>query len=197
MPPIKASNVLFAAALLALGAAVYAGVLLTAWRPTSTATVGTPFVLASSKGGTVDQRSLDGQPYAVFFGFTRCTQVCPSTLNEVAAVLNGLGEQAKDFRVFFITVDPDRDTVETLRGYLENFDPRIEGLVPTPAQLQELATGFRIFYAKVPQPNGSYSMDHTASAFLFGADGRLADTMAFGEAPARRAQKIGKLLSGG
>jgi protein SCO1/2 len=197
MPRIKATTVLFgAAAALAFGAVLYAALLLTVFRPSSTVTLGVPFVLASSKGGTVDQRSLIGKPYAVFFGFTHCPEVCPTTLDEIAGILEGLGDQAKDFRVFFITVDPERDTAANLRDYLAGFDPRIEGLAPTPAQLRDLSSGFRVFYAKVPSNGGGYSMDHTASVFLFGADGQLADMIAFGEAPKSREQKIRRLLAG-
>jgi protein SCO1/2 len=156
--------------------------------------IGAPFSLASSKGGMVSSKDLAGKPYAVFFGFTHCPEVCPTTLYEMSSALDPLGEAAKDFRIFFITVDPERDTVDVLRAYLANFDPRVEGLVPTLEQLPGLASDFRIYYAKSPTSDGSYTMDHTASVFLFDENGRFSGTIAYGEAPAMRDAKLRRLL---
>lgn len=162
--------------------------------PAAVFDIGGPFVLASSRGGMVDSRSLEGTPYAVFFGFTHCPEVCPTTLYEMSASLGELGDKAKDMRVFFITVDPARDTLEAMRDYIANFDPRMEALVPDEAQLQQLASAFRVYYAKVPVSGGGYTMDHTATIFLFGRDGRFAGTIGYGEAPAMRKAKLEKLL---
>ena len=156
--------------------------------------IGGPFRLSSSKGGVVDSRDLKGKPYAVFFGFTHCPEVCPTTLYEMSMALGKLGDAARDFRVFFITVDPERDTVDKMRDYIANFDPRMEALVPTPDELQPIAKAFRIYFAKVPTSDGSYTMDHTATVFLMDADGRLASTIAFGEKAEVREAKLRKLL---
>jgi protein SCO1/2 len=162
----------------------------------STVEIGGPFVLASSKGGEVSSESLKGKPYAVFFGFTHCPEICPTTLYEMSSALTKLGDDAKDFRVFFITVDPERDTLPAMKDYIANFDPRIEALVPTPEQLQKLARDFRIYFAKSPTSDGSYTMDHTASIFLMNADGKFSGTIAFGEAPEMRDAKLRRLLTG-
>lgn len=156
--------------------------------------IGGPFVLASSKGGVVDSKALAGKPYAVFFGFTHCPEVCPTTLYELSSTLGALGDGAKDFRVFFITVDPERDTVEAMKDYVANFDPRIEALVPTPEQLKTLASDFRVYYAKVPGSDGGYTMDHTATVFLFDGSGRLAGTLGYDEAADNRLAKLKRLL---
>ena len=158
--------------------------------------IGGPFALASARGGTVDSRSLAGRPYAVFFGFTHCPEVCPTTLYDMSNSMAGLGDAAKDFRVFFITVDPERDTLATMKDYVSNFDPRIEALVPTADQLKQLASEFRVYYAKVPTSDGSYTMDHTASVFLFGRDGRFAGTLAYDEAADTKQAKLKRLLGG-
>ena len=158
--------------------------------------IGGPFVLASARGGTVDSRGLAGRPYAVFFGFTHCPEVCPTTLYDMSNSLAGLGDAAKDFRVFFITVDPERDTLGAMKDYVSNFDPRIEALVPTGDQLKQLASEFRVYYAKVPTSDGSYTMDHTASVFLFGRDGRFAGTLAYDEAAGTKQAKLKRLLGG-
>ena len=165
-------------------------------KAASFADVGGPFTLASAKGGVVDSASLSGNPYAVFFGFTHCPEVCPTALYEMSALLEKLGDDAKSFRVFFITVDPERDTAEMMKDYMANFDPRIEGLVPGLAQLPKLAADFRVHYAKVPTSDGGYTMDHTASIFLMDADGRFAGTLAYGEAADMREAKLRKLLAG-
>lgn len=187
------------AILAALGAASLLAMLV--WHPGELSLGGgaetkANFVLASSSGGKVDAQSLIGKPFTVHFGYTHCTEVCPTMLYDISGMLNHVGDQAKDIRVFFITVDPDRDTVEAVRKFLANFDPRIEGLVPTPAELQELASEFRVFYTKVPSAGSDYSMDHTATMFLFDAKGRLSDTIAFGEPPEMAEAKIRKVLSG-
>lgn len=156
--------------------------------------VGGDFRLVSSKGGVVDSRDLRGQPYAIFFGFTHCPEVCPTTLYEMSTVLGALDGKASGFRVFFVTVDPERDTVEKMRDYIGNFDPRMEALVPTPDQLQKIAKDFRIYFAKVPTSDGSYTMDHTATVFLMDAQGRLVSTIAYGEKRETREAKLRKLL---
>ena len=156
--------------------------------------IGGPFRLASSKGGVVDSNDLKGKPYAIFFGFTHCPEVCPTTLYEMSAVLGKLGDKASDFRVFFVTVDPDRDTVDAMRDYIANFDPRMEALVPTVEQLPQIAKDFRVFYQKVATSDGSYTMDHTATVYLMDGEGHLSGTIAFGENPDMRAGKLKKLL---
>ena len=162
--------------------------------PSAMSDIGGPFVLASARGGTVDSRTLAGKPYAVFFGFTHCPEVCPTTLYEMSSSLMALGDAAKDMRVFFITVDPVHDTVEAMKDYVSNFDPRIEALVPTEAQLTQLASDFRVYYSKVPVSDGGYTMDHTATIFLFGRDGRFSGTIGYNEAPEMRLAKLRKLV---
>ena len=158
------------------------------------ADIGGPFRLASANGGVVDSQDLAGKPYAVFFGFTRCPEVCPTTMAEMSAALTELGDQGKDLRVFFVTVDPERDTAEFLKDYLSSFDPRIEALVPTADELAAMARAFRAFYAKSPTSDGGYTMDHTATVFLMDRQGKLASTISYGEEKATRMAKLRKLL---
>ena len=183
------------AAVLALGAAGWLGVeLLRGQQQSAMFQVGGPFVLASSAGGTVDSATLAGKPYAVFFGFTHCPEVCPTTLYEMSNNLTALGDAAKDLRVFFITVDPARDTLATMKDYVSNFDPRIEALVPSDGQLKQLASDFRVYYARVPTSDGGYTMDHTASIFLFDRSGRFAGTLAYDESAETKQAKLKRLL---
>ncbi|MCX7345229.1 MAG: SCO family protein [Alphaproteobacteria bacterium] len=160
----------------------------------SVADIGGPFRLASANGGVVDSQDLAGKPFAVFFGFTRCPEVCPTTMAEMSAALTELGDQGKDLRVFFVTVDPERDTADFLKDYLSSFDPRIEALVPTADELAAMARAFRAFYAKSPTSDGGYTMDHTATVFLMDRQGKLASTISYGEEQATRMAKLRKLL---
>jgi protein SCO1 len=156
---------------------------------------GKPFKLASSNGGELDSASLKGKPYGIFFGFTHCPEVCPTTLFEMSTALKELGDQAKDFKLVFITVDPERDTVPDMKNYLANFDPRIEGAVPTLDQLPDIARAYHVYYKKEPTSDGSYTMDHTATLFLIDAQGNLKSTISFDENRDARIAKLKKLLS--
>ncbi|MEP6826701.1 MAG: SCO family protein [Aestuariivirga sp.] len=158
-------------------------------------TFGAPFKLASTKGGDLDSQTLSGKPYGIFFGFTHCPEVCPTTLFEMSASLKELGDNAKDFRLLFITVDPEQDTVPIVKDYLSNFDPRIEGLVPTVEQLPKLARDFHIYYKKEPTSDGSYTMDHTATLFLMDKAGKLKSTISFDENRATRTSKLKNLMA--
>lgn len=164
---------------------------------TSTVEIGGPFRLAAAKGGTIDSNDLLGKPYGIFFGFTHCPEVCPTTMYEMSRALTTLGDEARDFRLFFITVDPERDTAEMLKDYLSNFDPRMEALVPSMAELPVVAREFRAIYNKVPTSDGSYTMDHTATVFLMGRDGKLFGTIRYGEKPEDRVAKIRRLMAAG
>ncbi len=154
------------------------------------------FRLASTQGSVIDSATLKGAPYAVFFGFTHCPEVCPTTLNDLAVSLAELGERAKTFKVFFVTVDPERDDLASLKEFLGYFDINVTGLRPEPAELADVATQFRVFYEKSPTSDGSYTMNHTASVFLFDKEGRFTGTIAFGESAESRTAKLSRLIGG-
>jgi len=163
--------------------------------PVPAVMVGGPFRLASANGGLVDTQDLRGRPYGVFFGFTHCPEVCPTTLFEVSQTLGELGEAAKDFRLFMITVDPERDTPAILKDYVGNFDPRFEALVPTPDELREVAKSFRAYYEKQPTSDGSYTMNHTAMVYLMDREGNFAGVIPYGDAAERRLATMRKFLN--
>ena len=110
--------------------------------------------------------------------------------------LTAIGDKGKHFRLFFITVDPERDTAAMLKDYLSNFDPRIEALVPTPGELTKVAKEFRAIYEKVPGSDGEYTMNHTATVYLMNRDGKLASTISYDETPENRIAKLNHLLAG-
>ncbi|MCA3595820.1 MAG: SCO family protein [Methylobacterium sp.] len=161
---------------------------------TGVASIGGPFRLADHDGQIVTDASLRGKPYALFFGFTHCPDVCPTSMLEITNDLDALGNAAKDFRVYFVTVDPARDTAALLKEYTGSFDRRIIGLVPKDeAELANMARLYRAIYRKVDTPSG-YTMDHTASIYLMDAKGQFFGTLDSKDTPAVRQAKLKRLL---
>jgi len=138
----------------------------------TSAAIGGPFELVDQDGRTVTDRDFKGRPLLVFFGFTHCPDVCPTTLFEVSEVLRALGPDAGKVNALFITVDPERDTPATLKDYLSSFDPHLRGLTGDPAAISTVVKEYRVYAKKVPQENG-YTMDHTAIVYLMDRDGRF------------------------
>lgn len=164
-------------------------------RATGVANVGGAFVLTAAKGGEFDSKSLSGKPYAVFFGFTHCPDICPTTMAELTGMLKDLGDQANSLNVVFITVDPERDTPAVMTDYLSNFDARIIGLTGSPDQIAHVVAQYRVYAKKVALDGGQYTMDHSASIFLYGRDGRLRSTLDYGEKPLTKLAKLRNLLT--
>jgi protein SCO1/2 len=137
------------------------------------AAVGGPFRLTDQNGRTVTEQDFKGKPFLVFFGFTHCPEVCPTTLFEISEVLRKLGPDADKTHALFITVDPERDTVKSMKDYLSSFDPHMSGLTGDPAAIAKVAKEYRVYYKKVPLDDGGYTMDHSAIVYLMGKDGRF------------------------
>lgn len=157
--------------------------------------IGGPFELTAQTGERFSSTELAGKPFAIFFGFTHCPEVCPTTLYEMSVLLGKLGPQADEMRVLFITVDPERDRPEFLSRYLQSFDPRIIGLTGTEQEIEAVGKAYRVFWEKVPLEAGDYTMNHTASVYLMNADGQFTGTLAWGEDMEVRLQKLRKLAN--
>jgi protein SCO1/2 len=115
-----------------------------------------------------------GKAVVVFFGFTQCPDVCPTTLAEIAAVKKELGAAGERIQTVFVSLDPERDTPELLKNYVATFDPGVVALRGTPEQTQAAAKSYKVFFQKVPgKEPGSYSIDHTAGAYVFDTEGRV------------------------
>jgi protein SCO1/2 len=127
------------------------------------ASIGGPFSLTDQRGARVTEASLKGHPSAMFFGYTFCPDVCPTTLYEAGTWLEELGADGDRIKVYFVTVDPERDTEKAIADYLGAFDSRIVGLTGTRAEIDQMLKAYRVFSRKVPRDDGSYLMDHTAS----------------------------------
>jgi len=196
----KVRRIAWAAAALAAvaGAAILLGDLQQSNRNGATlpgaARIGGPFTLTSHEGQRYSSESLAGRPHLVFFGFTHCPDVCPTTLLEVTRHMEELGPKADRLVALFITVDPARDTPELLKTYLSAFDKRIIGLTGTEAELAEVRKLYRAYAEKVPGKDGGYTMNHTASVYLMDRTGNLVSTMTFEESETVRTQKLAKLL---
>jgi protein SCO1/2 len=150
--------------------------------------------LTTADGKRFSSESLKGQPYVLFFGFTNCPDVCPTTLLEMSNALAALGSDADQLSMLFVTVDPERDTAEHLKSYLGSFDRRIIGLTGSAADIASAARAFHVFYEKVPT-SGGYTMNHTATVFLMDRRGALAGTTNHEESEAVQLNKLRRLLA--
>ncbi|PZR00878.1 MAG: electron transport protein SCO1/SenC [Cereibacter sphaeroides] len=155
---------------------------------------GMEWQLTDHRGQPVRPSDWPGRPVMVFFGFTWCPDVCPTTLNDISLWLEELGADADRLVVALITVDPERDTPDVLADYLSNFDPRIVGLTGSPDQIAQAAADFRVTYRRVPGEGEDYTMDHTAGVFLFHPDGGLASVIDFHEDRRFAVPKIRRIL---
>ena len=133
------------------------------------AAVGGPFHLLDQDGKAVSDEDMKGRPFLVFFGFTHCPDICPTTLFDMSQMLHTLGPDAGRIGVLFITVDPERDTPAVLKDYLSNFDPHLRD----PAAVNAALKAFRVYAKKVPLEGGDYTMDHTAVVYLMDKNGRF------------------------
>ncbi|MEE7489845.1 SCO family protein [Methylobacterium oryzae] len=152
--------------------------------------VGGPFTMADLDGRPVTEADLRGKPAVLFFGFTHCPDVCPTTLATLTAALGRMGRDAERLNVVFVTLDPERDTPETLRAYLASFDPRIRGFVGTPEQVARMADAYHVAYKRVPTKDGDYTMEHSATVALFDKTGRMVGEIGYGEDEASTFAKL-------
>lgn len=179
---LKASRRLGAALLGLSAAALLAGVLAACseQKPAFSAIditgadYGKNFALPDHNGQVRHLADFGGKVVVVFFGYTQCPDVCPTTLAELAEVKKLLGKDGERLQALFITVDPERDTPELLKAYMANFDPSFLALRPAPEELEAVAKDFKIYYKKVPGASAtSYTMDHSAGSYIFDTKGQL------------------------
>jgi protein SCO1/2 len=161
----------------------------------STIQIGGPFQLVDTNGRPVTEKTLLGKPTAIFFGFTYCPEVCPTTMAEMTAWLKALGPDADRLNVVFVSVDPERDTPEQLKLYLSNFDRRIQGFTGTPEAVAKTAKAYRVYYQKVATDGGGYTLDHSSAIYLFDAQGRFVEPIGYGGPPERGLAQLKALLN--
>jgi len=140
--------------------------------------LGGPFTLVGSDGKPFSSTKLNGKPFVIFFGFTHCPDVCPTTLARLVKLRQQLNGETTPFEIVFVTVDPERDGPAEVGSYAELFNSPIVGLTGTSAQIEQVKKQFGIFSKKVPDGDGGYSVDHTATVLLFDRTGKFSSTIA-------------------
>jgi protein SCO1/2 len=154
------------------------------------------FELPDTEGLTRRLADFKGKAVVLFFGYTQCPDVCPSTLQELTQARQLLGDLGARVQGLFVTIDPQRDTAEVLREYMQSFDPSYVALIPTPQQLIETAKQFRVYYKKADgKTPTSYTMDHTAASFVYDPQGRIRLYTRYGLGPQALADDLRQLLT--
>jgi protein SCO1 len=139
----------------------------------SPSAVGGPFTLTDQDGRTVTEADFKGKPFLVFFGFTHCPDICPTALFDMSEAFRRLGPDADKMSALFISVDPERDTPEKLKDYLQSFHPRISALTGTPEQVEAVTKAYKAYAKKVPLDGSEYTVDHSAIVYLMDREGRF------------------------
>lgn len=155
------------------------------------------FTLLDHHGNTVTEQTYRGKWLLVFFGYTSCPDICPTTLYDTARTLKALGDDAGRLQALFVSVDPERDTVDVLAKYIPAFGPAITGLTGEPGDVEQAARAFRVYYEKVASPGspGGYTMDHQSSLYLIRPDGRFETVFPHGMTVERMVKAIRRHIS--
>ena len=157
---------------------------------------GAPFTLVDQNGAEITEAAFRDHPTVLFFGFTNCPEICPTTLFELDGWLKQIGDEGKDINAYFISIDPERDTPDVLKNYVGGVSQRIVGITGEPAKVAEMSKAFGIYSKKVPLDTGGYTMDHTASVLLLDRRGEFAGTIAYGEGADTAIAKLKRLAAG-
>ncbi|HEV8033154.1 MAG TPA: SCO family protein [Stellaceae bacterium] len=157
--------------------------------------IGGPFHLVDQNGKPVSDADLKGKWQLVFFGYTHCPDTCPTALNEISLALDQLGTKRDEVEVVFITVDPERDTPDVLKSYVQSFDASIIALTGSPEAVAQAAKDYRVYYAKHSRPDGGYDMDHSAVIYIMDPQGRFTATFTPDATADAMAERLQKLLS--
>jgi protein SCO1/2 len=155
---------------------------------------GKPFALIDHNGEPITQAAFRGQPTAVFFGFTHCPEICPTTLYELNGWMEKLGPDGEALAAFFVSVDAERDTPDLLKQYVTAISGRIVGITGQPADVAAMLEGFHVYAKKVPLDDGDYTMDHTAAIFLLDSSGNFVGTIGYDEDPDNALAKLKRLV---
>lgn len=160
----------------------------------ASSSVGGPFEMTDQTGATITDASMTGQPFAVFFGFTHCPDICPTKLFELSEVMKAMGPDAEKVSVLFVSVDPERDTPDVLARYISSFSNRIRALTGSKEQIDAMVKAYRGYYRKVPTEGGDYTMDHTAIVYLMDREGRFVAPLNLDRTPDEVASEIRQQL---
>ncbi len=155
---------------------------------TGQALIGGPFALQTGDGTTVTEQDLLGHPSLVYFGYTHCPDICPTTLAQISDALAKLPGQP--VKVYFITVDPERDPPRLMGDYVSSFDPRIVGLSGSPQAVEQAEKAYRVYARKAPGKDGDYAMDHSSVLYLMDRNGRFVEAFNLERSAAENAKEL-------
>ncbi len=193
----RASQILIVTTAFVAGLAIFLGVILYATGqfggPAGSA-IGGPFKLTGVDGQPITNETFKGKPYLVFFGYTHCPDVCPTTLFELSQVMQALGKNADRTAALYISVDPERDTPAVMKDYLSNFDPHLVGATGDLKSVEAVEKLFRVYAKKVPTKDGDYSMDHSAVIYLMDKQGRFVAPFSLKRKPEESAAALRKYM---
>jgi protein SCO1 len=184
----------------AFAASLLLGLLIMLWAlggvrgVTAPAAIGGPFQLSDQSGAAVTEKSLQGKPTLIFFGFTHCPDVCPTALFEISEILRAMSKDADGVNAYFISVDPERDNKEAMKDYLSSFDPHLKGLTGDPEAIAKVLSAYRVYAKKVPLKDGDYTMDHTALTYLMDRDGHFVAPFNLNRTPDEAAADLKRYL---
>ena len=161
------------------------------------ALVGGPFTLTDQDGRRVTEKDFLGRHMLVFFGFTFCPDICPTELQVMSAALDMMGAEGEKIQPVFVTIDPERDTPEVMKAYVENFGPRLIGLTGTPEEIAAVAKAYRVYYARAAGTSSpdAYLMDHSTIIYLMGPDGRFVKHFTYTTDAAKLASELSKAIA--
>ena len=184
----------------AFAASLAIGLLLMTWlmgdlkKIAAPAAIGGPFRLTDQSGQPVTEQNLKGRPTLIFFGFTHCPDVCPTSLFEISEVLRAMGKDVNRVNAYFVSVDPERDTQTAMKNYLSSFDPHLKGLTGDPESIAKVLSAYRVYAKKVPLKDGDYTMDHTALIYLMDRDGHFVAPFNLKRTPEEAAKDLQRYL---
>jgi protein SCO1 len=164
-------------------------------RAGSRSAIGGPFTLVDDIGAPVSDASIRGKPTVIYFGYTFCPEVCPTTLTDLSHWMQMLGPDADNLNYVFVTVDPERDTPKVMHAYVSAFDPRIRGFTGTSEQIAKIAREYRVYYKRIPTSDGGYEMDHSAILYLMDPDEKFISTIAYQENDDTAVAKLRRLAA--
>jgi protein SCO1/2 len=184
----------------AFAASLAVGLLVMTWamgglkNVAAPAAIGGPFQLTDQAGESVTDQNLKGRPTLIFFGFTHCPDVCPTSLFEISEVLRAMGKDADRVNAWFVSVDPERDTKAAMKDYLASFDPHLKGLTGDPQAVAKVLSAYRVYARKVPLKDGDYTMDQTALVYLMDREGRFVSPFNMKRSPEQAASELKRYL---
>jgi protein SCO1/2 len=193
---LLAAAVMVGAVAVAAGAtALWMGLALRAQVQSGATKIGGPFTLVDDTGVQVSEADLKGKSTVMYFGYTFCPEVCPTTLTDLVQWMQMIGRDADRLNYVFVTVDPERDTPKVMHDYVSAFDPRIRGLTGTSEQIAKVTKEYGVYYKRIPTSDGGYVMDHSAVLYMMDPNVRFVGVIPYQEDTAKAVAKLKKLAA--